>query len=336
MRVLKVGAADMNVLVIGGSGLFGRKIAIHLLRDTEVNTLISLDLNPPPDWFYRAIRKSAGKFHFRRGDVSDLEAILNLIKTFSIDRIINMAAILTGAFEQQPRAAVKTNVLGVCNVFEAARLTGISRVVYASSVAVYGTASEYGNREVNEDDHLHPLNAYGLTKQLSEILAERYHDLYGINSSGIRPFLGYGHGGAFPPIIKLFSDLVSLPAVGKTFSVEADGSSPAALSSAEDVAALTRILIKAPSSPHPVYNIANPPTSMRELAAVVRRYLPEAKIEFGNQAPPAEAARSGLPWRVSMARAREDLGFTVMPLEEAVLAHINDARLEAELEEIRR
>jgi nucleoside-diphosphate-sugar epimerase len=326
----------MNILVIGGSGLFGRKIIVHLLRDPNISGVISMDVNPPPEWLKKSIQKDAAKFHFVRGDVAELEDILNVIKTFSIDRVVNMAAILTGAFEQQPRLAIKVNTLGVCNVFEAARLMGISRVVYASSVGVYGTVSEYGDRPVNEDDHLHPGNAYGLTKQLSEILAERYQALYGINSSGLRPFLGYGHGGAFPPIIKLFSDMVSMPAVGKPFAVEMDGTSPAALSSADDVAALTQILIKAPASPHPVYNVATQPTTMLEIAGAIKKYLPEAKIKFGRQAPPpAEAMKNGLPGKVDMNRAKQDLGFEVMPLEEAVLIHINDARLEAGLDEIR-
>jgi len=113
------------------------------------------------------------------------------------------------------------------------------------------------------------------------MLAAQYSELYGINFSALRPFLGYGHGDVFPPIIKQFSDLVSLPAVGKTFSTEADGTGPAALSSADDVAVLTRILIKARSSPHPVYNVASAPTRMIDIAKVVRKYIPDANIEFG-------------------------------------------------------
>jgi UDP-glucose 4-epimerase len=248
--------------------------------------------------------------------------------------MVNMAFILTGAFEANPRLAVKVDTLGMCNFFEAARLMGIRRVVYASSVAVYGAQGEYGDREVNEDDIPHPASAYGLTKQLAEILAARYADLYGLRPTGIRPFLGYGHGGAFPPIIKLFSDLVSLPAVGKPFSTEADGTGKTSLSSADDVAALTRILVKAESSPHPVYNVGGPPTSMRDIAAAVLKFLPGARIEFGGQSPPPESSRGGLPWRVSMARARQDLGFELLPLEEAVRRHINDARLAAGLEPV--
>ena len=321
----------MNILVLGGSGLFGRKIAIHLLQDQDVSSVVTMDLNSPPEWFYKSIPEYAKKFKFVRGDVSQLEDILNVVKTYGIDRIVNMAFILTGAFELNPRQAIKVDTLGACNVFEAAKIMGIRRVVYASSVAVYGPQIEYGDRPVNEDDHLHPASAYGLTKQLSEILAERYYELFGIRSTGIRPFLGYGHGGVFPPIIKLFSDLISTPAAGKPFSVEMDGRDKAALSSADDVAALTKILIKASLSPHPVYNIAGPPTSMRDIAAVVRRYLPDTDIKFGKESVPGDP-RQGLPVRASMARAREDLGFCVLPLEEAVLRHINDARLDAGLD----
>ena len=324
----------MNILVIGGSGLFGRKIIIHLLRDDEISSVVSMDVVPPPGWLLKAIGDNAVRFRFVRGDVSRLEEILDVIKKYSINRIINMAFILTGAFEADPRLAIKVNTLGMCNVFEAARLMGISRVVYASSVAVYGPQSEYGDREVNEDDHLHPLNGYGTTKQMAEITADQYSKLFNIKFSAIRPFLGYGHGGVFPPVIKQFSDLVSLPATGRLFSTNMDGRSPSALSSAEDVAALTRMLVKADSSPHPAYNIAGPPTTMRDAADAVRKYIPEARIEFGRQSMPAEAAKSGLPWRVSMARAREDLGFSPMSLEEAVLAHINDARLEAGMEAV--
>jgi UDP-glucose 4-epimerase len=325
----------VNILVMGGSGLFGRKTVIHLLEDNDITKVVSMDVIPPPAWFSRAIQPHANRFHFVKGDVAQLEDILDTIESFSIDRIINLAYILTGAFEQNPRLAIRVNSLGMCNAFEAARLMGVKRVVYASSVGVYGTQAEYGDREVNEDDSPHPINAYGVTKQLAEMLAGQYQALYGISFSGFRPFLGYGHGGSFPPIIKLYSDLVSLPAQGKVFKTEMDGKSQSALSSADDCAALTKILIKTSSSPHPVYNIATRPTSMRDIAQAIRKFIPEARIEFGQQSPPVEAARFGLPWKVSCDRAREDFGFSLMPLEETVLAHINDARLEAGLEPIK-
>jgi len=48
-------------------------------------------------------------------------------------------------------------------------------------------------------------------------------------------------------------------AVGKPFSMEGDGNGLASLVSADDLAEFTRLLIKAPKSPHPVYNVGGPP-----------------------------------------------------------------------------
>jgi nucleoside-diphosphate-sugar epimerase len=325
----------MNILVLGGSGLFGRKTAVRLLKDPDVSGVVSMDVDPPKEWFMKSAGKHLDKFRFVRGDIAQLEDILDIIKKHSIDRIINWAFLLPGVVESNPRNGIKVNTLGMCNSFEAARLMGIKRVVYASSEGVYGPQDEYGDREVTEDDHLHPATEYALTKQLSDILAAQYGKLYGINFSALRPTIGYGHGGLTPPVVKWFSDIASLPAIGKTFSVDVDGTSPSSLASADDIAELTRILIKAPSSPHPAYNVGGPPTTLRDAAAVVKKYIPDARIEFGKQPPAPNPGKSGIPWRVSNARAREDFGFSPLSLEEAILVHINDARLEAGLPPIK-
>jgi nucleoside-diphosphate-sugar epimerase len=322
----------MNVLVLGGSGLFGRKTIIRLTRDEDVSLVVSMDVIPTKEWVLRQIGMDAGKFRFVRGDVSEIEDILAAIKQFSIDRIINFAFILPGeTLDTNPRLAVKVNELGMCNSFEAARLMGISRVVFASSEGVYGPQDEYGNRPVTEEDKMHPGSAYAIAKQLSEILAAQYHKLYGINFTALRPCIGYGHGGLTPSMIKQFCDLVSLPAVGKPFSAESDGTTEVSLSSADDVAALAVKLVKMPSSPHPAYNVGGPPTDMRDVADVVRKFIPDARISFGKEPPPADRGQNGIPWIISSALAEKDLGFSLMPLEDAVLLHINDARTEAGL-----
>jgi nucleoside-diphosphate-sugar epimerase len=321
----------MNILVVGGSGLFGGKTILHLVNDTEVARVVSMDVVPAKDWIMKLMAKKAGKFRFVPGDVSQLEDILGIMKSYSIDRVVNLAFLLPGAVEAHPRLSVKVNQLGMCNVFEAARLLGISRVVYASSEGVYGPQDEYGRREVTEDDTMHPQSAYAIGKQLSEVLAAQYAELYGINFTALRPPIGYGHGGQRPNIIKWFSDIVSLPAVGKPFSIASDGTGLHSLASADDVAAFIRILIKMPSSAHPAYNIGGPPTSLKNVADVVRRYIPDARIEFGTRPEVIDSAKGGLPYLLSMARAREDYGFSCMPLDEAVRIHIDDARREAGL-----
>jgi UDP-glucose 4-epimerase len=329
------GGKKMKVLVLGGSGLFGRKTVIRLVRDEEISSVVSMDVAPPREWVLKSMGKYQEKFRFVRGDISELEGILDVISTHAIDRIINWAFLLPGVVEGNPRMGIKVNALGMCNAFEAARLMGISRVVYASSEGVYGPQNEYGDREVTEDDHMHPQSGYALTKQLAEILAAQYTEKYGINFSAVRPTIGYGHGGLTPVVVKWFSDIVSLPAVGKLFSCEDSGSSGWSLSAADDVAELARVLVKAPSSPHSAYNVGGPPTSLKDVAEAVRRYIPDARFEFGKQPAMPDRGKTGIPWRISSARAKKDLGFSLLPLEEAVLIHINDARLDAGIEPIK-
>ncbi len=321
----------MRVLVLGGSGLFGRKTVLHLLREPDVELVVSMDVTPTKEWVMKAMGKDSDRFRFVRGDVSQLEDIVVAIKDFSIDKLVNWAFLLPGVVEKNPRLGIKVNCMGMCNSFEAARLMGIQRVIYASSEGVYGPQDEYGDREVTEDDRPHPGSGYALAKQLSEVLAAEYGQLFGLKFSALRPTIGYGHGGLTPLTIKQFSDLCSLPAVGKPISFDVDGTAPWSLASADDVARLTTILLKVPSSPHPAYNVGGAPTTLRDVAAAVRKYIPDAKITFGKQAAPPDRGKSGIPWKISQAGGKQDFGFTCLPLEEAVLIHINDARLEAGL-----
>jgi UDP-glucose 4-epimerase len=321
--------------VIGGNGLFGRKTVLKLLQDTNISKVVSMDVIPPKEWILPRYREYGEKFYYVRGDVSELEDIMAGIRTCEINKIINWAFLLPGDIEGNPRLSVKVNELGMCNVFEAARLAGISRVIYASSWGVYGPQDEYGDRDVTEDDHLHPGSAYALTKQLSEILAAQYAELYGINFTALRPTIAYGHGARTPALIKNYSDLVSLPAVGKPFSIDQDGTSQTSLFTPDDIGEFTRLLLHVDASPHPAYIIGGPPTSMRQVADAVRKYIPDAKVEFGNIPPPEDRGKFGIPWRASSERARQDFGFSLLTLEEAVKIHINDARSEAGLDLIK-
>jgi nucleoside-diphosphate-sugar epimerase len=318
----------LKVLVIGGSGLFGRKTVAHLLNDKDITSVVSVDLAPPRDWFMKSIQKNADKFHFVRGDVSQLEDILNAMALYPVDGVVNWAFVMGAEVNTEPRLSTRVNALGMCNAFEAARLMGAKRVVYASSETVYGPQSMYGDREVVETDQTNPTHSYAVCKLFAEIIAAQYSQRYGMAFTGVRPCIGYGHGGRSPA--QYWSDMPSFVGVGKPYSMDGDGTGLSSLVAADDLGALTRLLIKAPSSPHPVYNVGGPATSPRDLAEALKKLVPDAKITFGKT--PMMVPGRGLPWKVSMKIAKDDFGFTCMPLEEAVKIHINDARLEAGLE----
>lgn len=320
----------MNVLVIGGNGFFGRKLVTTLLNDPQVSKVVSMDQSEPRGYFLKSIEDHASKFAFARGDISQIEDILTVMKESTIDRAVNFAYLMARETEKMPRLNAKINVLGMCNVFEAARLMGVGRVVYTSSCGVYGPQSDYGDREVTELDIPRPLIPYGMSKQLNEIAANQYAEQYGMSVIGLRPSHGFGHGRAAAGVSKRFSAIVTLPATGQPVTIEVKAASEYSVITPDDVASFTVTLLKAPSPKYRVYNVAGPTVTLEQIASQVRRYLPDARIEFGEGSGDLKVAQ-----RISVARAKEEFGFVPMPLARAVLTHINNARLEAGLKPLK-
>jgi nucleoside-diphosphate-sugar epimerase len=320
----------MNIMVLGGSGMFGRKTVLHMLQDKGIENVVSMDIAPPPEWSLKQIEPWKGKFHFVRGTVAELEDILNAAKTCRIDGIVNWAFVMSlQELNSNPRLSTKVNMLGMCNAFEAARLVGANRVVYASSMTVYGPSDLYGD-EVSENVVLAPSSSYAVAKLYAEIIAAQYQTKYDIKFTGVRPTIGYGHGGRSPA--QMWSDMPSMAAVGKPYKMEFNGDMSMSLVTADDLGIFTTILMKAKSSPRPVYNVGTPLINFRDLAATVKKYLPNAVIEFGSKPSPFGAGRK--PLNVSSKAAKEDFGFECMSLDEGVKIHINDARLDTGLEPI--
>ena len=89
--------------------------------------------------------------------------------------------------EHAPHFATKLNIVGMDNCFEAARLAGVNRVVFASSLAVNGKQKHYGDRIVTEDDYRHGEVQYAMHKIFNEWQAQDYNEKYGMAITAVRP-----------------------------------------------------------------------------------------------------------------------------------------------------
>ena len=136
----------MTVLIIGGTGFIGRRL-IPLLAQRGEESVV-MDINPQTANF-----SELTKVKVLRGDISQFDDVMAVMTSVKPDRVVNLAYYISS--DLPPRVAFKPNILGMDNCFEAARLAGCNRVVYASSVAVSGEQKFYGERIVNEDDLKH-------------------------------------------------------------------------------------------------------------------------------------------------------------------------------------
>ena len=84
--------------------------------------------------------------------------------------------------------------------------------------------------------------------------------------------------------------------------------------------------MKADKSPHSAYNLGSAPVSLKQMAEAVKKLIPDAQITFGTEPESCE-----LPWKVNCDRAKQDFGFNILSLDDAILMHANEARADAGL-----
>src|SRR5207247_11450550 len=131
---------------------------------------------------------------------TEFEDVMRTVLDVKPERLINLAYGL-GAGEGNPHQVMRLDVLGMDNCFEAARLGGVKRVVYASSIAVSGQQSKFGDRLVNEDDPTFGTSQYAMHKIFNEFQARKYIKNYGMSITGVRPANATGRdkaGGSLP------------------------------------------------------------------------------------------------------------------------------------------
>jgi UDP-glucuronate 4-epimerase len=86
------------------------------------------------------------RVRFISGDVADVEDVERALKDSQASHLIHLAAIQVPFCKADPVRGARVNVVGTVSVFEAAKRLGLQRVVYASSIAVYGLSEEYPER----------------------------------------------------------------------------------------------------------------------------------------------------------------------------------------------
>jgi len=302
----------MPICVIGGTGFIGPRVIRRLVARGE--DVVCMDINPGTASF-----ADLGQ-HVRvvRGDVTQFEDVMRTMVEAKPSRVINLSYNLGS--DLAPHLAVKLNVLGMDNCFEAARLCGVQRVVYASSVAVSGQQRHYGERLVNEDDPRHGDNQYAINKMFNEWQAQDYIAKYGMSITGVRPANVTG-----PDKVRGSVDhvqCITQPARGQavTFPYEDFMRLPIHV---EDIAEVFVRVLLADAPRYPIYNSGGTVISLGELAEMVRAFLPEARITFEHETGGKE--RSG-NYLVDNSRLRQEFEVEYPPFRQRVLEIINDIR----------
>jgi UDP-glucose 4-epimerase len=308
----------MSVMVTGGTGFIGNRIVRKLVEQGE--DVVCFDLAPP-----RAnLEPYLDRIKVYRGDITQMPHLLEAVNTHQVHKIVHMAALLPPDTEDRPHFGMLVNIQGTNNVFEAARWTNVQRVVYASSIAVYGVQETFGQRPINEEDLPAPVNVYGMTKAANDFAAAKYRERYGLDLRGVRICTVFGHGRVTGMTGMIGGLLMSLPATGKPVTMPFDPEEASPMIHAEDAAEIFVQVALSDRLNHHVYISGGHLATIRDMSDIVRSFIPDAQITTGNRPVPHV-------YLVDNSRMLADIGYEMPPLKVRVLEHINDARQEAGL-----
>lgn len=166
-------------LVIGGAGYIGAHVVQSLLdsgRDVVIYDDFSSGL----------MRRVPEGVVVVEGEVHDASALAHVFRSHAIDGVVHLAAKkAAGESVDVPLYYYRENVDGLLHVLEAMEGTGVSRLVYSSSAAVYGTPLV---NPVAEDAPLNPESPYGETKVVGEWMARDCGVAWGLSWSALRYF----------------------------------------------------------------------------------------------------------------------------------------------------
>jgi nucleoside-diphosphate-sugar epimerase len=280
----------MKILVVGGSGYIGRHVVKNLANQGA--EVIAFDLvAAAANWIVPGVP-------FIRGDMTNLEEIMGAIVDHGVQRIVALGYFMTPLLAPECRDllnAARVNIIGVTNLFEAARLARIQRVIFASTVGTFGYQDGYGPDPITQETEPRaPKSLYGLMKLLNNGMAERYAKTFGIQ------------------IVKVHSTA----ALGKPGFANWPSAAPRNIVGVTDISRLYSKIALASEVKHDTYMGTGPSPTGNEIAAIVKKYLPDAQITFDEKARvPA--------WNFDNSRPVKEFDWKIQSVEEMVLDEIN-------------
>jgi len=302
----------MSVFVIGGTGFIGYRLTRLLVARGQKVTC--MDINPAAHSF----ADLGDKVTVVRGDVTQFDDVMAAMSKAAPERVVNLSYLL-GSFHM-PRVAMKLNILGMDNAFEAARICGVKHTMYASSLAVNGAQSHFGDRSVTEEDLVYGEDQYSKHKIVNEWQADDYIEKHGMMITGIRPANVTG-----PDKVRGSVDHVNIitePARGNPISFGFRDSMRCPIHVDEVAEIFARVLLSEKPQ-HRIYATGGISISLGEIADLVKGYLPDAKISFQKETGGRAASRT---YMIENARLMQEFGVQYRPYRDRVLQIINDIR----------
>jgi UDP-glucose 4-epimerase len=274
-------------LVTGGAGFIGSHLVHTLLgQGAEVRVLDNFSTGKRENLSGLA----QGGLEVLEGDLRDRAALEKAVR--DVDLIFHQAAFISVPESiEKPQDCFDINVAATLALFEAARLAGVRRVVFASSAAVYGESDALPLKETTPTQVLSP---YAASKRAIEIYAQLYTRVFDLDVVALRYFNVYGprqrpdsmYAAAVPIFVRRLLD-------GRPVTIFGDGGQSRDLINVRDVVRANLMAAEHPGAPGQVFNVCTgQETRLLDLLEVLFELFPVISEPVFAEPRPGDIYRS--------------------------------------------
>ncbi len=267
----------MALLITGGTGFLGSFLARKLIEMGEKD-LVLFDINPNTS----RIKRFAGKVSLEAGNAASWTDLIQVFKKYDVSTVFHTAAELSIRAEKSRYDAFRTNVEGTFNILELSRMFDVDRVVFTSSLSVFGPRS----MPVSEHSCRDPTTFYGATKACSEILGTFYSHAHGLEFTAVRfpTLMGPYRRGMGASVT--FSSFIDDAVISGKAVIRLPPETKNPVLYIRDAVDLLYLIYKS-RRVSPLYNVGGVPVSLSDLVEAVRArvpgFIPEFRVDAASQ-----------------------------------------------------
>ena len=261
-----------KILVTGAFGQIGTDLAPALQKKYGMDNVVAMGYtNIPAD--FKGISEQAS--------IDQLDKLEGMIKKHGIDTIYHLVSILSAKGEKDPDLTWQVNMGGLKNILDLAVKYKL-KVFWPSTIAAFGPTTP--KDQTPQRTVMEPTTIYGVTKVAGELLAQYYHNKFGVDIRSVRypgiiSWKAQPGDGTSDYAVAIFYEAVQ----GKNYTCFVKEDTMIPMMYMSDCVRATIGIMEAESSKLSVrtsYNLSGLSFTVKELAREIQKYYPEFKVEY--------------------------------------------------------
>jgi len=291
-----------KILVIGASGQIGVELTLALRKMYGNANVVASDLREENDLLH-------GTGPYVSMDVMNKEMLHVQVIRQNITQVYLLAAILSATGEKNPGLAWNLNMQGLLNVLDIAKEEKLHKVYWPSSIAVFGPTSPKQN--CPQQTIIEPTTVYGISKYAGEFWCNYFFQRYGVDVRSLRypgliSYKSSPGGGTTDYAVEIFHEALE----EKKYESFLNPDTYLPMMYMPDAIRATIELMEAPANKISVrtsYNISGMSFSPKEIAAEIKKFIPEFEISY--KPDYRQKIADSWPQSIDDSKARSDWGW---------------------------